>query len=480
MRSYLLVPKESLETRAHVDTRGTEQGERALLRSTALRFFGAERAPELLHAIGLSSATLPGRKPVVSRPPAPPTPRRRRRKGQARLAEPEEPAARGLPGTESEGPVGEEQENPQGTFRHMPLIGATMAHFYSEGAEIAARHGLENEFEFIPDVVQLTFPGPVASGVAGPRNRGLTSLERREWPEESGVHAAHAQGIRGAGVMLGILDTGVDADHPEHAQKVIQFRYVSLFPNSPHNPARDVRGFDPDGHGTHVAGIASGTYHGVAPEVDLYVASVIESESIRTSLGRVAAGMEWLLHQFSRPENATRPAVANLSLGFPLQCPPNIDEAAYKLNLRALQTMLRRLLDSNVLPVVAAGNGGAGSIGYPAAFPEALAVGAVDFSKRVANFSASGAAGSRSVPDVMGYGVNIYSSTERRCNNQAFYERMSGTSMAAPYVAGVAALYRCRAPDLTASEVRDLILENTVRLPRTTAARAGRGLAVYR
>jgi len=81
---------------------------------------------------------------------------------------------------------------------------------------------------------------------------------------------------------------------------------------------------------------------------------------------------------------------------------------------------------------------------------------------------------------VMGYGVNVYSSTERRCNNQAFYERMSGTSMAAPYVAGLAALYRCRSPDLTAIEVRDLILANVLKLPKTAEGRAGRGLAVYK
>ena len=93
----------------------------------------------------------------------------------------------------------------------------------------------------------------MSAGQLGPRNRGLSSLVNREWPEECGINPAHAQGIKGAGVMLGILDTGMDADHPEHQDRLIQFRYVSLFPNSPQNPARDVRGFDPDGHGTHVA-----------------------------------------------------------------------------------------------------------------------------------------------------------------------------------------------------------------------------------
>jgi hypothetical protein len=466
MKSFLLVPKESIETRAREGVRGTEQGERVMQRTTALQFLVSGRAPDLLRDIGLRSATLPGRLPEVSEAPQKP-PKGRRRKSDVSVAA-------------GDSPVQQEIGAGAGTYRYMPLIGATVAHFHTDEAEQAARSELAKDFEFIPDVVQLTFPGPVSAGQLGPRNRGLSSLSQREWPEECGVHAAHAQGIRGAGVMLGILDTGIDADHPEHANKIIQFRYVSLFPNSPHNPARDVRGFDPDGHGTHVAGIASGTYHGVAPEVDLYVASVIESENIRTSLGRVAAGMEWLLHQFSRPENATRPAVVNMSLGFPVQPPHGIADGDYRLNLRALQTMLRRLMDSNVLPVVAAGNSGAGTAGYPAAFPEALAVGAVDFAKRVASFSASGVVHERSVPDVMGYGVNVYSSTERRCNNQAFYERMSGTSMAAPYVAGIAALYRCRAPDLTASEVRDMILDSALKLPKSSAGRSGRGLAVYR
>jgi hypothetical protein len=479
MKSYLLVPKESIETQARVGPRGTEQGERVLPRTTALRFAVANKAPDALSALGLRSATLPGSRPAVSgQDPA----RKKTARGKkgAKGGQPNMLGASSstvpIPGSG----VTEQTGAEAGSYRFMPLIGATMAHFYEDKTEREARGELERDFEFIPDVVPLSFPGPVSAGQTGPRNRGMSSLAEREWPDESGVPLAHAQGIRGAGVLLGILDTGVDADHPEHAAKVIQFRYVSLFPNSPHNPARDIRGFDPDGHGTHVCGVAAGIHHGVAPEVDLYVASVIESETIRTSLGRVAAGMEWLLHQFSSPQNVSRPAVVNLSLGFPLNPPPGISEADYNLNIRALRTMLRRLLDSNILPVVAAGNSGPDTVGYPAGFEESLAVGAVDFERNVATFSASGAVGRRSVPDVMGYGVNVYSSTERRCNNQAFYERMSGTSMAAPYVAGIASLYRCRAPDLTALEVRDLILDNAVKLPRSGTVRTGKGLAVFR
>lgn len=312
------------------------------------------------------------------------------------------------------------------------------------------------------------------------RNRSISAIQQHEWPEECGVNAAHTQGIRGAGVILGMLDTGVDAGHPEHSNKVIQFRYVSLFPNSPHQPSTDMHGFDADGHGTHVAGIAAGTYLGVAPDVDLYVASVMESESIRTTLGRWAAGMDWMLQQLDRPENINRPAILLMSGGFPIHPPPGVTNPEYRLNIRALQTLVRRIQDRNVLTIAPVGLGGAGTAAYPAIFPDVLAVGAVDYARRVASFSASGVIEKRSVPDVMGYGVNVYSATMRRSNSQAFYERMSGTSMAAAYVAGIAALYRCRSPDLTALEVRDLILGNALKLPKVPVGRAGKGLAVFR
>ena len=68
MTSYLLVPKESIESQARVGVRGTTRGERQLQRSTALRFVGAERAAEALQQLGLRSATLPGAKPAVSKP----------------------------------------------------------------------------------------------------------------------------------------------------------------------------------------------------------------------------------------------------------------------------------------------------------------------------------------------------------------------------------------------------------------------------
>ena len=77
-------------------------------------------------------------------------------------------------------------------------------------------------------------------------------------------------------MLIGVLDTGCDADHIQLRQKRIDFRYVPHHSES--DNLREVRGFDVDGHGTHVCGIIAGRHIGVAPGADLMVVSVIESE----------------------------------------------------------------------------------------------------------------------------------------------------------------------------------------------------------
>ena len=117
-----------------------------------------------------------------------------------------------------------------------------------------------------------------------------------------------------SGVLVGVLDTGCDADHIQLREKQIDFRYVPH--HSEFAPMRDVRGFDVDGHGTHVCGIIAGKHVGVAPEVDLLVASVLESETNRTSLSRIARGLDWMLAEISSGENFGKPAIINMSFGF--------------------------------------------------------------------------------------------------------------------------------------------------------------------
>src|SRR5262249_30883318 len=134
------------------------------------------------------------------------------------------------------------------------------------------------------------------------------------WPEESGISVAHRSGVRGSGVLVGILDTGCDADHLEFRKRRVEFRYVPFNPDRQN--MRAVRGFDITGHGTHVCGIISGRNVGVAPDVDLMVASVIESETIQTSLERIVMGLDWMLSRFDEPENLDKPTIISMSLGF--------------------------------------------------------------------------------------------------------------------------------------------------------------------
>ena len=365
-----------------------------------------------------------------------------------------------------------------GMFAKLDSLGATACFFSREEDQDDARNEAGDEYEFISDF-SLELPTRLKQADSSSA-RGRASLAVSEWPEASGVGAAHAMGVRGAGVLVGVVDTGIDADHTEFDHQTATYRFVSLFPGSPYWPPRDVRGFDTDGHGTHVSGIIAGRTVGVAPEASLYVASVIESETTRTSLVRVAYGLDWLLRQFSRPDNEHHPAVLNMSLGFPPDV-PGMSQAELRARLRVMRALIRNLYRANVLPLVAIGNEGAGRYGYPGGFEDVLAVGAVDFEHEVASFSGSGdpPEARESKPDLMGYGVNVYSSLERDYEGRSIYQRLDGTSMATPYVAGIAALYRCMDPALTTDEVWNRLLDSALPLSGQPAPRVGEGLARF-
>lgn len=364
-----------------------------------------------------------------------------------------------------------------GVYSNLNSLGMATAFFGGESEVEEAQDKLQNDYDFVPNF-SLTLPPKIQMEDVS-ANRGRAALDHSEWPEESGVAEAHARGIRGEGVLMGVLDTGVDADHVEFSHRTIQYRYVSIFPDSPYWPPRDVRGFDTDGHGSHVCGIIAGRNTGVAPEVNLYCASVIESESTRSSLLRVAHGLDWILRQFSRPDNEQLPGVLSMSLGFPTTTPDDISDGEFDQRVRVIRTMLRTLIQANVLPVIAIGNDGEGAINVPGAFKESLAVGAVDFSGKVADFSSSGRYERISKPDISGYGVGVYSSVERDYMNNSLYERFNGTSMATPYVAGIASLYRCQQPLLTVEETWEKIVDSAKTLRGQSRNRVGKGLARF-
>jgi len=333
-----------------------------------------------------------------------------------------------------------------------------------------ARTLLEDDYLIVPDL-ELSLPTPF-------RGQTYQRLPKRatEWPPASGIAQARQAGLTGKGVRVCVLDTGIDADHTEFRGKVIDFRYIPLDPKS--GPVRTCRGFDVDGHGTHVCGIIGGRNIGVAPDAELMVAAVLESETLRTSLERVVVALNWVLSMFEEDANLDKPVIVNMSLGFTRT---SLDRVGFANAVMAFQQILTTLVDDfRVLPVVAVGNEGPGSVRAPAYFADTLSVGAVDWDLKVAEFSGGGKSllTSEIEPNVAGYGVNVLSSFERTIENRSIYRSMSGTSMAAPYATGIAALVASQNPHWQGRALWQRLVQTALPLD-APADRAGAGLARF-
>ncbi len=212
---------------------------------------------------------------------------------------------------------------------------------------------------------------------------------------------------QGAGVKVGVIDTGCDDVHAEQGDLSGAVEAWKDFSGSRRGPR------DADGHGTHVAGIIAARRNklgivGVAPECKLCVAKALGDDG-SGSMDAVAAALDWLCESGCR--------VVNMSLGG-----PDPDDR--------LQRRLRAANDAGVIVVCAAGNEG-GAVDYPGRWPECIAVSAVDKMRRIAPWSCRG-----EEVDVAAPGVEILSTFKG-----GTYASLSGTSMAAPFVAGLVALY---------------------------------------
>ncbi|MCK2216674.1 S8 family serine peptidase [Actinomadura sp. ATCC 31491] len=283
---------------------------------------------------------------------------------------------------------------------------------------------------------ELTRPAPPGTLAAGPLS-GVTKiwLDRKVRPglahsvPRIGAPAAWAAGFDGAGTTVAVLDTGVDATHPDLAGRVAARRDLT---------GTDAAG-DPHGHGTHVASTVAGA-KGVAPGAKLLDGRVLDADGYGLS-SWIIDGMEWAAVE----QHAD---IVNLSLGSPEPGGPLTDAVS------------RLSAAHGTLFVVAAGNDGCDRcVGGPGDAPEALTVGAVDGEDRPAGFSSRGPAGPDDAvkPDVTAPGVDI---TAARTGGGEI--TMSGTSMAAPHVAGAAALLRQARPGLTAAELKSLLMASAV------------------
>jgi subtilisin family serine protease len=365
------------------------------------------------------------------------------------------------------------EETPEAgdNFQRLGYAGAYVVEATDEDVAARAKDVLEPEYHIMPDI-ELGLPKASLARLFQRRPRRETY-----WPGESGIEDAHEQGVTGKGVLVGVLDTGCDADHLELRDKRIRFQYVPLRPTP--EAVRNVRGFDTNGHGTHVTSIIAGKNVGVAPDVDLMVASVIESETVKTSLERVMIALDWMLSHFQLEENLEKPTIINISLGFR---PEWISASQLQSVVQGIQLILSTLVvDFEVLPVVAIGNDGPGVVRAPGYFPESFSVGAVNSDLEPATFSGGGISplSGGTEPDIVGLGVDVLGALERDIERNSLYAKKSGTSMAAPYVSGIAALTASANPGLQGAGLRRRLLDNALSLTGEPV-RVGGGLARFR
>jgi subtilisin family serine protease len=231
---------------------------------------------------------------------------------------------------------------------------------------------------------------------------GIDRIDQRALP----LSGSFTYTSTGAGVKAYIIDTGIHATHSEFGSRVLQGRDTvdgAL-------PAADC-----NGHGTHVAGTVGGMTWGVAKTVTLVAVRVLNCSGSGTTSG-VIAGVDWVTQDHA----AGQPAVANMSLG--------------GSRSNSLDTAVRNSIVDGVSYAIAAGNSNRNACNFsPARVVEAMTIGATDQTDRRASFSNRG-----DCVDWFAPGVGI---TSAWYTSNSATNTISGTSMATPHTAGVAALY---------------------------------------
>ena len=256
-----------------------------------------------------------------------------------------------------------------------------------------------------------------------------------------------SSGCTGAGVDVAILDTGIDGDHPD-LSVAGGVNYVGQFVIDGSTRATDWN--DKEGHGTHCAGVIAALDNaigvvGVAPGASIWAVKVLDDDR-SGYISDVIKGLEWCVDH----------GIEIASMSFAGSYSTSLEEAcdtAYA---------------AGVLLVAASGNSGEATVGYPAAYDSVIAISAIDSHDALAAYANTGPEVELTAP-----GTAIFSTY---CDGR--YKSISGTSMACPHVAGVAALvWAC--PELgidDAAAVRARLCETAEKLDSLTAQQVGFGL----
>lgn len=244
----------------------------------------------------------------------------------------------------------------------------------------------------------------------------------------------------GKGVRVAVLDTGIDTEHPDLKVAGGVCTAAVCASKVPYD--------DNFGHGTHVAGIIAAQQNnkgiiGLAPNVQLYAIKSLNNKGNGSS-AQITKGVEWAIQN--------KIDILNLSL--------SISE-----HDRPLELMLKKAYDNGMVIVSAAGNeGGTGQMDtmtYPGKYASVIAVGAVNNSLTRDENSSIGPTLELAAP-----GLDIYSTYPKELDDWDYvvdgYRQLSGTSMAAPHVSGVLALYKEQHPGLSNVKLRE-ILQSTAK-----------------
>ncbi len=256
-------------------------------------------------------------------------------------------------------------------------------------------------------------------------------------------------GHDGHGTVVASLDSGVDGSHPDLATRW-RGGTDSWFDPYGQHPTTPT---DLSGHGTAVTGVmvggdASGASLGTAPGAS-WIAARVFDDSGRSTISAIHQAFQWVLDPDHDPATNDAPSVVNgsWSIGTAPSC-----DLSFQPDVRALRA-------AGIVPVFAAGNFGsrAATSTSPANYPESLSVGAVNSSGSIYYSSSRGASTcggrSRVFPDLVAPGVDI-TTTDRH----GFYQTLSGTSVAAPHVAGALALLLSAMPGLSADQQQQALL----------------------